>query len=235
MKNTERTEQTLHRKDDKFINNGDKPVNIRQKELTVDDLDDVARVHIEAFPDSAWTKLGTQVVKRYYHWQITGPHPQVLARTIYVDDDCAGFLVAGLFVASTSGFLSLNRFLLAQKVLLKPWLLFNPKFRQGFHSGYRLLKKYSPKKIEAKRNKAKKEEKKFGILAIAVSPKYQGYGIGKILMQTAEETAVSSDFKKMDLTVNPSNTQAIKFYERLNWRKVTVKNEWLGTMEKDII
>lgn len=48
------------------------PLDIRP--LTVEDLLDVAHIHIQAFPDSALTKLGREAVRRYYEWQIVGPH-----------------------------------------------------------------------------------------------------------------------------------------------------------------
>ncbi len=224
----------------KSIGNKNKISNIRQEKLDPDDLDTVTKIHIEAFPDSTWTKLGSQVVKEYYRWQLTGPHPFVSAKTIYVDDNCAGFLIGGLFKASTSGFIWLNRHLLARKVLLKPWLMFDSVFRNSFNSGFRMVRKFSPDKINSEKSAepviiSQAEQRSFGILAIAVSPHYQSHGIGKILMETAENIAVSSGFTKMDLTVNPSNVKAIKFYERLNWEKILTKGEWKGIMEKKLI
>lgn len=236
MKNAEQAEEfsvrTINRKADQQFT-----VNTECRQLTVGNLDDIVRVHIEAFPESAWTKLGSRVVKNYYHWQITGPHPLVTAEAAYLGGDCAGFLVAGLFCGSTGGFISANRYLLAGKTLMKPWLLLNPEFRGSFQNGWRILKKQLRRnRAEPKRDVAENiVTKSYGILAIAVSPRFQGCGVGKMLMETAEKTAVLHGFEKMDLSVNPSNTQAVRFYKRLNWKKTTIGNgRWTGVMEKSL-
>ena len=202
---------------------------ISTKDLTQTDLEGIARIHIESFADSAWTKLGFQVVKQYYDWQLTGPHPHVLAKGVYLDGEFVGFCIAGVFKGSTMGFIWNNRFLLAGKIILKPWLLLGATFRQSFLSGYRLLKKYSPDKLTKSR-----EAKSFGILALATHPKYQSYGIGRLLMQEAEKEAFSTGFKKMHLTVNPANTKAVNFYAKQNWEKVLVDNRWKGAMKKTL-
>lgn len=42
--------------------------------LNHDDLPAVAAIHVAAFPDSALTALGVEAVRRYYAWQLDGPH-----------------------------------------------------------------------------------------------------------------------------------------------------------------
>jgi len=37
-------------------------------------LADVAKVHCRAFADAALTRLGCEAVRRYYLWQLEGPH-----------------------------------------------------------------------------------------------------------------------------------------------------------------
>ena len=37
-------------------------------------LPGVAALHARAFPDSALTRLGLEAVRRYYEWQLQGPH-----------------------------------------------------------------------------------------------------------------------------------------------------------------
>jgi hypothetical protein len=44
------------------------------RDLTPTDLDAVAKLHLDAFTDRALTKLGQEAVRRYYEWQMAGPH-----------------------------------------------------------------------------------------------------------------------------------------------------------------
>ena len=77
--------------------------------------------------------------------------------------------------------------------------------------------------------------KSFGILATAVDPRYQGFSIGKALMHKAEATAVQQGFQRMHLTVNPSNPQAVGFYESLTWKKPSLDENWNGRMVKELV
>ena len=45
---------------------------IRSIELL--DLNSIAKIHLAAFPKSALSHLGQEAVRRYYEWQLTGPH-----------------------------------------------------------------------------------------------------------------------------------------------------------------
>src|ERR1035438_7068797 len=48
--------------------------NITVETLYTRDLTAVTGVHLAAFPDSVLTTLGSGIVKRYYEWQMRGPH-----------------------------------------------------------------------------------------------------------------------------------------------------------------
>ena len=38
------------------------------------DLPKIVDIHMKSFPDSTMTKLGREVVSKYYEWQMNGPH-----------------------------------------------------------------------------------------------------------------------------------------------------------------
>lgn len=191
-------------------------------------------IHRSAFPESAWTKLGRRVVEEYYLWHLLGSHPLVWAIGAFVDHKCVGFCISGVFSASTSGFLSKNRNLLIAHLALKPWLIFDPVFFEKLRSGKNLLKRFKAKNRVPIDNVPARVVDSFGILAIAVAPSSQGLGIGQILMNDAENAAINHDFGKMDLTVNPSNLGAIRFYENLGWVRRFENHTWKGTMVKEI-
>jgi ribosomal protein S18 acetylase RimI-like enzyme len=53
-------------------------------------------------------------------------------------------------------------------------------------------------------------------------------------MAEAEAVARRQGFQEMDLTVNPTNLQAVEFYERLNWTRFSKDTVWKGQMKKSL-
>ena len=86
------------------------------RKLEAGDLNAVARVHCSAFPKSAITAFGHEAVRRYYSWQLLGPHDAVAVGAVS-GQELVGFCFAGLFNGSTSGFLRKHRaFLLGRDI-----------------------------------------------------------------------------------------------------------------------
>lgn len=204
---------------------------VELKPLASENIVEISRIHLEAFPDSSWSKLGARVVENYYLWQLEGPHRIVAATGAYIEGECAGFCFSGIFNGSTSGFIKRNRFMLIKKTLFRPWLIFDANFLLRLSEGVRLLRRFSAKKQSQQRSPQQKI-KSFGILSIAVSPRYRNLGIGKKLMNSAEQSAVKCGYEQMHLTVNPANHTAINFYERLDWEKSLNGDLWQGLMRK---
>jgi ribosomal protein S18 acetylase RimI-like enzyme len=53
---------------------------------------------------------------------------------------------------------------------------------------------------------------------VAVSPAFQGRGLGQKLMAHAEETAISSGYRAIKLYTNKLFAENVRFYQRLNYR-----------------
>lgn len=203
---------------------------ISKRDLRNTDLGAVAHIHVRAFPSSAMTKLGTEIVRLYYDWQLNGPH-DAYAFGAFENGRCIGFCFGGEFVGATTGFLRKYKGRLIKRVLLRPWLVANSLFRNRLVSGVRLLSKRKSRSALA--NKAGlKDMKSFGILAIAVDPSYHGRGVGSLLMAEAESIARRRSYKRMHLTVSTKNNQAIRFYKGLGWVAVESGKEWTGGMYK---
>jgi ribosomal protein S18 acetylase RimI-like enzyme len=198
------------------------------RELTPRDLSSIAATHLRAFPESALTALGMEAVRRYYEWQLTGPH-DVAAFGAFTENEMAGFCFGGVFRGAMSGFLQKHRKYLAWRVITHPWLLSSPLFRDRLGNGLSILKRFS--KPQGSTAKAPKQLS-FGILSIAVDPRFQGQGAGKLLMAASETVARAQGFAEMNLSVHPANQQAIRFYESLGWQKVTKSEAWSGEMTK---
>lgn len=198
--------------------------------LLLSDLANITRIHQAAFPDSALTALGPEAVQRYYRWQLTGPHDAV-ALGAMSDSNFTAFCFAGVFRGAVGGFLRANRTFLAYRVLTHPWLLSNPLFRERLGTSLNLLRRIRGQQYPTT-TPPTLTSPSFGILSIAVDPTFQGVGIGKTLLMEAERTAAERGFALMNLTVHPSNKQAVSFYERMGWEKVEVASKWNGRMQK---
>jgi ribosomal protein S18 acetylase RimI-like enzyme len=189
----------------------------------------VAVVHSRAFPDSALTRLGLGAVRRYYEWQLAGPHEHHFIGA-FNETGLMGFAVGGISRAALAGFVRRNKWYLVTRIMVTPRLLLSKRGWKAMVAGMkglrrlRVLAKAPPRPQAAVRS--------FGILAIAVDPAYQGKGIGLQLMARCERIARHDHFTRMHLTVNVSNTQAIRFYEKLAWAKVPGGEGWTGAMEK---
>jgi ribosomal protein S18 acetylase RimI-like enzyme len=202
---------------------------IRIRTLGVSDLRDVARVHRAAFPDSALTSLGLEAVRRYYEWQLTGPH-QVVALAATATDGLAGFCVGGSFRGALSGFLGKNRSFLAWRVVTHPWLVSNEIVRRRIGLGLSLLNRRRTQKPCPTPPAARQPS--FGVLSLAVHPRSHGRQIGRLLMDATEIAARERGFTMMHLTVAPENRHAVGFYEHLHWDRVVPDGEWRGAMRK---
>lgn len=203
--------------------------NFSIKPLTIAVLPEVARIHKDAFRTSALTKLGLEPVRRYYEWQLTGPHDCYAIGVFSADDELTGFCFGGIFKGSLSGFLKKNRKFLVTWILTHPWLILNPLVTDRIKIALRIKKKITT----PSKPKLTEDVKSFGVLSIAVDPERQGLGIGRLLMDAVEAKARKGGFQQLHLTVHPTNIQAISFYERCGWSKVSTElEEWNGSMRK---
>ena len=203
------------------------------KELEEEDLVAVASIHMQAFPNSALTKLGFEPVRRYYEWQMIGPH-ETLIIGAFNEGKMVGFCVGGIFRGALGGYLDKNRNFLIRKIVTHPWLVFNSIFRDRARFAiWRTLRKVSPfSKETSALEKPQGRSKSFGILSIAVAPQHQGTGTAKLLMEYSEHVALERGFAQMGLSVHPSNGRAIRFYEKMGWQKDEIDGKWSGHMTK---
>lgn len=190
------------------------------------DLSAVARVHSAAFPASALTKLGPEAVRRYYDWQLKGPH-EVHALGAVQGERLAGFCFGGVFSGAISGFVRSNASFLMLAVLSRPWLIASPIFRERLRCGQKAL---GPTAVPAKPPSYDPRARPFDILSIAVDPVFQGLGIGSLLMRRAREIAIQKGFTAMTLMVNTDNEQAVRFYQGIGWEKSLMNGNWRGNM-----
>jgi ribosomal protein S18 acetylase RimI-like enzyme len=170
-----------------------------------DDAASFVAVHRLAFPDSALTALGDEAVRRYYRWQLTGPHDAV-ALAAFDGSEVVGFCVAGVFRGALSGFLRANRLFLLGVLVRRPWLLSRAVVRERIAGRLRPPPTATPAAPPA-----------YGILVIAVAPDRRREGIGGALLRVTEDDARSRGFDRIRLTVDADNEPAVRFYEAAGW------------------
>lgn len=200
------------------------------RNLQVNDLQKVAKIHLMAFPKSALGQLGDEAIVRYYQWQLEGPHDSV-SLGLYCEGLLIGFCFAGIFRGALSGFLRKNRFFLIWRVLTHPWLVVTPFFCDRLRLAWTVLTHRSHSVFSF----TLAPKKSFGILAIAIDPQMQGEGYGRQLMCEIERIALKRGFLNLHLTVAVENHQAIKFYEKMGWQKLLASDSiWHGSMIKQL-
>lgn len=217
------------------IDVSNKNFNFLLKSVHPTNMKEIAGIHCSAFPKSVWTKLGKDIVEKFYLSHLHSSHPVVHATGAFHEGNCVGFCFSGIYYLRVSGFISNNRNSLAMRLAIKPWLLFDPLFFGKLKRGIHILKRFSSKeKSPANQKIISHKVKSFGVLVIAVLPNYQRFGIGKLLIKDAEEKALKSGFGQMNLKVNTDNYKGISFYENLSWEKVFVNQSWDGLMIKKL-
>lgn len=73
------------------------------------------------------------------------------------------------------------------------------------------------------------------IMSALVSAEYQGQGFGAMLMKRALEELTAQGFNRIQLSVAPENTKAIKLYEKLGFVIIDRKDNYLGLGEHRLI
>lgn len=209
---------------------------IQSRELQVADLSAIAEVHRAAFPRSLITRLGPEAVRRYYAWQLLGPH-EVDAEAAFLEGRLVGYCFGGVFRGAMSGYLRANRGYLACCLLRRPWIILEAA-RQGRLSSRlvrRVLRSGATEDPSAVSTPSTEPvTRPFGILAIAVDPRTRRAGVGRLLMNRMESAARHRGRTVMELTVHPSNRSAVAFYEQLGWCRVERANQWSGLMRKAV-
>lgn len=199
--------------------------------LTTRDIAAINKLHLEAFPDRALSLLGESAVSSYY--QILFDHSKFCLRIgAFAGARLVGFLVGGEMNGITPAFVRRNLHRLALHVITHPWLLARPIVRSRIRMAVKMLRKWKPRSQQPPR-KITRSLKTFSILVIAVDPTAQCKGVGKQLMQRAEQVAAEHGYDRMHLSVDVNNTNAIGFYEHLNWKRHHPER-WCGGMIKPL-
>jgi ribosomal protein S18 acetylase RimI-like enzyme len=202
--------------------------------ITLNDLILVADVHLAAFPDAALSKFGRETVRRYYLWYLSSPHDSV-GIGVFVDRKMAGYCVAGVFRGSETIFLRQNIGYLIWYLATHPWLFEDKSVKNRINDAFQMVRQRIFRALSNKEMPNTERKDMFGILAIAVEPRYQRFGVGNLLLRDVERLALERGFNSMRLSVHLDNDQAASFYEKHDWEKIPGPDgKWQGYMMKEI-
>jgi len=193
---------------------------------------EVTTLHLHAFPTSALTALGPHVVRSYYAWLFTGPHDRCVVG-VWENEVLVGFCFAGRFRGATAGFLRRHRLPLAAALLARPWLLARREFRARLGLGLGILRRFWRTSPGETRDGAAAASA-WGVLSVAVDPRFQGAGCGRAMLDAVETAAAAAGVATLHLTVEPDNLTAVQFYDRLGWRRMPATGAWAGKMAKTL-
>jgi GNAT superfamily N-acetyltransferase len=208
--------------------------------LGLNDLDDVVDIHCEAFPDSAVTHLGRAVVHRYYRWQFTGPHPSPVALGTWDEGQLVGFLFGGVRRGAVSGFARQSAGPITWGALCHPHAVLRLSLPKAVAVGRALLRSHRKKPVPGQVHTLPSDggldtvARSFGILSLAVSLAARGSGAAAKLVADAEARAIIAGCGQMNLSVDPANHRAIRFYEKLGWQRSPDGSTWNGAMIKPL-
>lgn len=195
-----------------------------------EDLHAVANIHCAAFPSRALSKLGSEAVRRYYDWQLTGPHDCV-AVGVRADGDLGAFCFCGVFHGALSGFLDANRTYLGWRILTHPLLVTNSLVRSRIRLALagRGARRHTP---IGNATGEEAEPRGFRCLSIAVHPRYARRGLARLMFEAVYDEARQRGHREMHLSVDTSNHHAIAVFKSLGWHRVPGGPAWRGQMER---
>ncbi|HFI0401215.1 TPA: GNAT family N-acetyltransferase [Streptococcus suis] len=193
------------------------------KLANLDDIDEIVKFHKEQFSDYYLTQLGSSILSRYYTFFITSSvnncfvvleKNKIIALALFVND----------FEFHISKFYANNKVFLATSII-KALLGMNRIVWKGTAERVMNLFRTSEKAFDLP---------KLTLLSLAVSNCYRGNGIGKKLINFAEEFYIDKEIKSYYLSVLSSNYDAIRFYEKNGFNKMNSDSR-LYYMEKVLL
>jgi len=196
----------------------------------------IALCHRAAFPDSLSTALGLDYVSVMLSWYLSNENTFLF----FVDENnhclgyCGGMVRTKQGVGSASSMAQYSFNSAVKSFMLKPWLLLHPEIGTKYKFIFKNIANRFLKRKDNIGDAGKSFEPYAGLVVIGVDPYYQGKGYGSLLLKEFENISRQRGLRKLILTVNSYNTQAINSYSKNGWKIVQVK-EKSTSMEKLLV
>ena len=193
----------------------------------------IVDIHLRAFPESTLSLFGRNRVAKWYEWHLEPPK-ECYAIGAYDEDSMKGFCLSGFFLNSEIFFFRKNFLFVLWQLITHPQLIITKKTFKRLLDVILAFIDFLSSRAKMSEKKGRPRSEKFGILSIAVDPACQNSGLGHLLVSRVEQLAIEEGIKKINISVQPSNLQAVRFYEKNGWEKVCYDSSkpWQGYMIK---
>jgi GNAT superfamily N-acetyltransferase len=192
------------------------------KKLTVNDANDIAKLHYEAFKDFFLTSLGKRFLTIFYQAVLT--HPNGLGIGVYDEDNqFSGFAVGTL---NNAGFYS--------SIIKNKWLALGWAAIPAIIMSPGKLKRLLTSIIATKTTGSNDTYIELpSLLSICIKPGKHSKGIGTILINNFEKQILSKGLFELTLTTDASNNEYTNsFYQKNDY--VCVKSFFQGEREMNL-
>ncbi len=204
---------------------------LRIRDMTLEDLDDVAAVHKSCFPASIFSELDDELVKCFYRQAVE--EPQSYAAVL--EDPIIGKVVGFAIGTTKAGY---RKRLLLRHPLRFCWSTLKGLFTSPLIWLAVLTRVLQIRKILAERPKifaaglgssdmspAKGMEALF--MPIAVHADYRGGGNASQLTNCLTEKLLATGATRVIGKVAHDNIASIKLFRRLGWQESNISEQWL--------
>lgn len=182
--------------------------------MTREMVDEVSRVHIQAFKGSMNTRLGSSYVRKFLDWFVqleagivlvaiskTNDHEEVVGYTVGAPIDYGKAMNRDLF------------WIACWNTIIRPWLFLSDQFRDTIKS--RLVALFQRSTDQA--FQVDLPLPVMSVVGVAVLPNFQGQSIGQELLCAFEAQARHLQVRSLRLSVYPENLGARRVYEKCCW------------------
>ncbi len=188
------------------------------------DLQEIAKCHRSAFPESLSSKLGLSYCKKMLSFYLE--NERGILFHMEGNDGVLGYCggirnrLPGQHGSATSITQHTFRSLVIN-LLFRPWLIFHHEILANFPL---IIKNIKLRFYDSNRSKspsqaysAKEFIPSIGLVVIGVTFEAQGKGYGSLLLREFEERARKEEFTRIHLSVKKNNSQAIAAYKKNGW------------------
>lgn len=174
---------------------------IEIRKMNFEDLDAVAQINKVSYNEDHFTsRFPLNMLRSYYEYILK------LNEYAYVAVGDAGEVV-GFVIGGQKTKEAINRYIKRNFIKLVGVILCNPSFIVPKMKG---LFNRKPSKVS---------EAKTRLLSIAIADRFKGKGVGAKLIEGFEKGLLEKEVRLYGLSVHKSNIIAVKFYEKIGYRK----------------
>tara|TARA_B100001059_G_scaffold236765_1_gene290053 strand:+ start:6178 stop:6816 length:639 start_codon:yes stop_codon:yes gene_type:complete len=190
---------------------------------SIENLKNIVDCHKNAFPDALSSKLGDRFISKMMEWYIISDRG-ILFHLENEDNELIGFC-GGIITkkeglhGAVSSITQYSFYAFLRSYLMRPWLIFHPlNLKKISYIKKNILLKLGFSKLE-KKMQINDFYPFVGLVVICIKKEMQGFGYGSLLLKEFERKANEiNDVKKIILSVKVNNINAIKSYQKNDWK-----------------